>query len=122
MMVRSPVGFVVPSSNAYSGFTTTGVLATAVVDFKVTGAWNKGWNFIAENGQKIFFAETAWLGSNDGNYYNSTPTGYYWVAIPSAHKENSTGYSLQIRSNQIDPAARIFQKANAFAVRPMKEK
>ena len=118
----SPVGFVVPSSNAYSGFTTTGVLATAVANFKVTGAWNKGWNFIAENGQKIFFAETAWLGSNDGNYYNSTPTGYYWVAVPSTHDQNSTGYCLQIRSNQIDPAARIFQKANAFAVRPMKEK
>lgn len=117
----SPVGFVVPASNAYSGFTTTGVKASDVNSFNLMDnnkTWKNGWHFKAEKGQSIFFPQTGWIGSNNSVLYLD-PVGYYWVAVPTS--SHQTAYSLRIASNQVDPAATIFQKANAFAVRPMKE-
>ena len=117
----SPVGFVVPASNAYSGFTTTGVMASDVNSFNLMDnnkTWKNGWHFKAEKGQSIFFPETGWIGSNDSKLYLKD-IGYYWVAVPTS--SHQTAYSLRIASNQVDPAAAVYQKANAFAVRPMKE-
>ena len=117
----SPVGFVVPASNAYSGFTTTGVMASDVNSFNLMDnnkTWKNGWHFKAEKGQSIFFPETGWIGSNDSKLYLKS-VGYYWVAVPTS--SHQTAYSLRIASDQVDPAASVYQKANAFAVRPMKE-
>ena len=116
----SPVGFVVPASNAYTGFTTSGGRATTVSNFNVTGNWNNGWNFKAEKGQSIYFPETGWLGSSDGAFY-SRSTGYYWVAVPSSYHPDRTSHALQVLSGVVDPTTTPYQKANAFAVRPMKE-
>ena len=117
----SPVGFVVPASNAYSGFTTTGVKASDVNSFNLMDnnkTWKNGWHFKAEKGQSLFFPQTGWIGSNNSVLYLD-PVGYYWVAVPTS--SHQTAYSLRIASNQVDPAASVYQKANAFAVRPMKE-
>ena len=120
----SPVGFVVPASNAYTGFTTSGGKATSVGNFNVTGNWNDGWNFKAEQGQSIYFSQTGWLGSNDGAFY-SRPIGYYWVAVPSfynAENPEATSYALRVLDKEVDPTTTPYQKGNAFAIRPMKEK
>ena len=117
----SPVGFVVPASNAYSGFTTTGVMASDVNSFNLMDnnkTWKNGWHFKAEKGQSIFFPQTGWIGSNNSVLYLKD-IGYYWVAVPTS--SHQTAYSLRIASDQVDPAASVYQKANAFAVRPMKE-
>ena len=117
----SPVGFVVPASNAFTGFTTSGGKATSVNNFNVTGNWNNGWNFKAEQGQSIYFSQTGWLGSNDGAFY-SRPIGYYWVAVPSSYNPDGTSYALRVLSTEVDPTTTPYQKGNAFAICPMKEK
>lgn len=117
----SPVGFVVPASNAYSGFTTTGVMASDVNSFNLMDnnkTWKNGWHFKAEKGQSLFFPQTGWIGSNDSKLYLKD-IGYYWVAVPTS--SHQTAYSLRIASDQVDPAATVYQKGNGFAVRPMKE-
>lgn len=82
----SPVGFKLPASNAFTGFTLTGTSATTPAE--VNGVWNnsgKYWNFYSKPNKRG--AQIAFLtfGSRDGGRLTLIRTnGYYWTAIPDA--------------------------------------
>lgn len=111
----SPVGFKMPSSGAFTGFTTTGESTSDVSEFNTVGAWNSGWNFKANGNATIYFpitylrpeisASLRW--NNDGHYY-------------SAGVSNYTGRGLHLTESRIDNTT-SYRKANTLAVRSVKE-
>ena len=69
----SPVGFKLPASNAFTGFTTTGT--SSGNGYKVNGTWDsslKGWNFYTDSSKNktIFFPASGYRNySNGGMLY-----------------------------------------------------
>ena len=83
----SPVGYSLPASNAFTGFTTTGENVYNQPDlFNVKGNFNKGWYFYCKpnkQGETVFFpACGSRLGYNAGSLGDVTKGGFYWVADP----------------------------------------
>ena len=89
----SPVGYSLPASNAFTGFTTTG---------QNVGAWNipatpeqinakqpfdKGWLFYTKpnkSGTTIFFQASGYRPYNSGSLNGVAPHGDYWSASPGS--------------------------------------
>ncbi|MCI6211632.1 fimbrillin family protein, partial [Bacteroides heparinolyticus] len=79
-----PVGYSLPPSNAFTGFTTTGQYAMDTSQFNVSGGWNNGLNFycgLNHTGDTVFFPASGWrytdaLQSNVGSHGSS------WLAVP----------------------------------------
>ncbi|MFK2357774.1 fimbrillin family protein, partial [Bacteroides fragilis] len=80
-----PVGFKLPASNAFTGFTKTGMSALSAS--QINGTWDnqkKGWNFYTDTTKirTIFFPLSGWR-----NYVNSAVKGIkawgnYWYGVP----------------------------------------
>ena len=86
-----PVGFHMPASNAFTGFTTNGQNSGPV---NATGTWNYGYNFnnkiINPDASVYFPASGSRHNSNGGLAYEDT-YGLYWLAVPY-----STGYGTNM--------------------------
>ena len=116
----SPVGFVVPPSGVFTGFTTTGANTTNVALFNVDGAFDNGWNFFCglnKTGKTIFFPASGSRNSTAGAAYNVGGNGYSWSAFPySTTHGRYLGFSATLVYPQSNPS-----RSNGFAVRPVKE-
>ena len=86
-----PVGFKMPASNAFTGFTTTGQNSGTQSELNVDGTDNRqtyinnfGHNFWT-NGSKtatINFPASGYRGSEGGSLGSVGDNGYYWSAVP----------------------------------------
>ena len=86
-----PVGFKMPASNAFTGFTTTGQYAFMASQFNVDGAIdrqtyqnNYGFNFWTNNSKTatINFPASGCLHYNVGDRIDVDSRGYCWSAVP----------------------------------------
>ena len=115
-----PVGYKMPPSNAFTGFTTTGENTGIPSQFNVSGTFNNGWNFycgLKKTGDTVFFPASGWREASSAMPTNVGFTGCYWSAVPNG---NGYGWSLNFSKDSVFPLEGYFQ-ANGFGVRPFQE-
>jgi len=76
-----PVGFHVPESHAFTGFTTTGQYSNNSSQFNISGSFSKGYFFWTDDTKTatIFFPALGWWHS-DGSMQDYAGGGYYFPA------------------------------------------
>ena len=117
----SPVGYSLPASNAFTGFTTTGGLASNSSEFNVKGNWDKGWYFYTKKNKKgntVFFPACGWRHYYAGSLRRVAAGGFYWVAGPI---DRNGGRYLSFDSGYVGS---LFGTGRCYGlpVRPAKEK
>ena len=116
-----PVGFKLPASNAFTGFTTTG--SNTSNNYPANGIWDStrnGWNFYAQAnraGQLIFFPASGTRNYIDGKVSLINSDGLYWSTGP--HNQSS-GWRLNFRSSYVNPLGNYYRSAG-YGLRPVKE-
>ena len=122
----SPVGFKMPASNAFTGFTTTGQYSSTQSELNVDGTsdWqtyqnNFGHNFWTSSSKTatIYFPASGYRNYGIGSLGFVGSRGYYWSAVPF-----STLYScsLYFGSGDMTPLYNVY-RACGFAARPVSE-
>ncbi len=112
----SPVGFKLPASNAFTGFTKDGYISSP------NGRWDellKGWSFFTNpnRDKTIFFPALGYREYEDGKLYWVTSIGYYWTAIPQTVQKSR---NLEITSHKVDPLSNS-KNACGFGIRSSQE-
>ena len=122
-----PVGFKMPASNAFTGFTSNGQYQSGAANINANGtadSWDKfsaayGHNFYT-NGSKtatIFFPASGFRGNSDGSLGGVGNYGYYWSAVPS---DTGNGCSLSFGWSSVIPQGGS-DRSVGFAARPVSE-
>jgi hypothetical protein len=119
----SPVGFRLPPSNAFTGFTTTGVRSVTpgawnVVD-PTTAAYERdgGWRFrTGASGESMLFSATGYLRYDTGAL-TGPAIGFHWSAGPI---NDGYGYYLQFNSGEVNPLGEG-GRGMGVSVRPIAE-
>ena len=122
-----PVGFKMPASNAFTGFTSNGQNQSGAANINANGtadSWDKfsaayGHNFYT-NGSKtatIFFPASGFRGYSDGSLSNVGNVGYYWSAVPGS---TNIGCSLGFSWGSVNPQNNNY-RSYGFAARPVSE-
>ena len=122
-----PVGFKMPASNAFTGFTSNGQNQSGAANINANGtadSWDKfsaayGHNFYT-NGSKtatIFFPASGFRDGSDGSLYNVGFNGYYWSAVPGS---TSYGCGLNFYWSGVNPQGN-YDRSFGFAARPVSE-
>ena len=124
----SPVGYSLPASNAFTGFTTTGgnVGAEASTPFspdKVNAKFpfDKGYYFYTKPnkaGNTFFFVASGWRDPISSALYGSSIGGYYQPAVPSS---TSFGRHLSFHSSHTHPLNNL-HRGYGWSVRSAEEK
>lgn len=112
----SPVGFKLPASNAFTGFTKTGKKS------EPNGTWNssmKGWNFYTDSSKSktIFFPASGCRSNSRSMTILVGRSGSCWSAIPYGH---GSGHILDFYPSSVDPL-HYHDRAYGFAVRSSQE-
>ena len=132
----SPVGYHLPPSNAFTGFTYNGNNIsgsyygsqynspyTSASDFTTNGGWifycNKmnGASDYDTAGGTIFFPASGYRVNSSGELSGVGYRGYYWSAVPNAA---NSGRGLAFYSTYVYPLSSGY-RAYGFAVRPVQE-
>ena len=116
----SPVGFKLPASNAFTGFTTTGEYVSTLS--QINGEWDsslKGWNFYTDSSKNktIFFPASGYRYYSGGGANLVGSYGYCWSAVPNAQ---SNGRGLSFGSSSVSPLNNGY-RACGFGVRSSQE-
>ena len=122
-----PVGFKMPASNAFTGFTSNGQYQSGAANINANGtadSWDKfsaayGHNFYT-NGSKtatIFFPASGFRYYSDGSLGNVGYYGYFWSAVPSNTYDGCFLYFVWSGVNPQYNNCRSF----GFAARPVSE-
>ena len=117
----SPVGYSLPASNAFTGFTTTGQASGNPNEFNIQGSFHKGWYFYCKpnkKGNTLFFQALGWRYDITGSLDYMTLDGLYWVAGPSGRKN---GRYLHFSSGYVYPLDNT-NRAFGFPVRSAEER
>jgi len=102
----SPVGYSLPASNAFTGFTDTGLNTgntSNPAEYNVKGTWDKGWWFCGKankSGATTFFPASGYRYYNTGSLGDVTRYGFYWVAGPNG---SDIGRYLDFSSGRVSP-------------------
>ena len=117
----SPVGFKLPPSNAFTGFTTTGEYVSTLS--QINGEWDsslKGWNFYTDSSKNktIFFPASGCRSYSNGGAYSVGSYGYCWSAVPYSQ---SYGRYLRFYSSGVYPLNGSYNRAFGFGVRSSQE-
>ena len=122
-----PVGFKMPASNAFTGFTSNGQdqNTAANINAKETNeSWDKfsaayGHNFYTNSSKNatIFFPALGFRNNMDGSLDNVRDYGYYWSAVP---KKTDYGCYLNFRWNFVSPQEDK-EHSSGLVVRPVSE-
>ena len=117
----SPVGYSLPASNAFTGFTNTGQASGNPNEFNIQGSFHKGWYFYCKpnkQGETVFFPTCGSRDYNTGSLYDVATYGFYWVAGPY---DTSSGRDLFFLSNYVYP---LFGNTlgHGFSVRSAEER
>ncbi|ADV43735.1 fimbrillin family protein [Bacteroides helcogenes] len=115
-----PVGFKLPASNAFTGFTITGVSVST--GSQINGAWNnskKGWNFYTDSskGQTIFFPASGWRNYSGGGMSGWGGYGCCWSALPVYPVY---GQHLYFNWSNVNPLS-DYNRPYGFGVRPSRD-
>ena len=122
-----PVGFKMPSSNAFTGFTTTGQNSFIQSELNVDGTSdeqtfqnNFGHNFWTSGSKTatINFPASGFRKDEFGTLYFVGDAGYYWTAVPDGM---GRGYNLYFHSGGVYPLHGSEEGSYGFAVRPVSE-
>ena len=122
-----PVGFKMPASNAFTGFTSNGQYQSGAANINANGtadSWDKfsaayGHNFYT-NGSKtatIFFPASGFRYSSDGSLVGVGYYGYGWSAVPGS---TFNGCGLDFSWSYVNPQ-NSNNRSYGFAVRPVSE-
>ena len=122
-----PVGFKMPASNAFTGFTSNGQYQSGAANINANGtadSWDKfsaayGHNFYT-NGSKtatIFFPASGFRSGSGGSLGNVGYGGYYWSAVPS---DTYGGCYLDFIWSNVNPQSYV-NRSYGFAARPVSE-
>ena len=116
----SPVGFKLPPSNAFTGFTTTGEYVSTLS--QINGEWDsslKGWNFYTDSSKNktIFFPASGYRGYSNGGAKYVGSFGFCWSAVPNGQ---SGGRYLGFYSSGVYPLD-YNNRAYGFGVRSSQE-
>ena len=118
-----PVGFKMPASNAFTGFTANGQNG-GTMNVDGTSDWqtyqnNFGHNFWTSSSKTatINFPASGFRNNNDGSLYGVGYSGYYWSAVPDGAYG---GCNLVFASGYVYPLGGI-DRAFGFAARPVSE-
>ena len=126
----SPVGYSIPASNAFTGFTTTGrnvsdwpnpLTPETKAKFNVKGDFDKGWYFYTKpnkQGSTMFFPAPGSRFRLTGSLSNVTADGFYCVAGPGNWDD---GRSLSFSSVLVFPLRDTY-RSYGFTVRCAAEK
>lgn len=124
----SPVGFSVPANDAFTGFTTTGVLSNNINQINAdatieaeTYKNNFGHNFWTNSSktETIFFPAAGYREARNGSTLTKYGvSGEYWTATPN---DNNNGNVLGFGHNVVHPLYRNI-RSFGFSVRPVAEK
>ena len=99
----SPVGYSLPASNAFTGFTTTGQNTWNSTEFNVKFPFDKGWYFYTKpnkQGNIFWFPASGYRYYYAGSLYDETTRGYCLVAGPAS--TNGSRY-LNFHSGYVSP-------------------
>ena len=116
----SPVGYSLPASNAFTGFTTTGNNTGNRAEYNVKGGFDKGWYFYTKQnktGQILFFHASGYRAYNSGALDVFSRNGYYWTAGQSSI---TSGMLLFFTSSHVLPLYN-FERYLGFNVRSAEE-
>ena len=117
----SPVGYSLPASNAFTGFTTTGGNTGNSSEYNVLGGFNKGWYFYTKpnkQGETVFFPACGYRYYGAGSLSTVTAAyGWYWVAGPNSWNSSRC---LLFRSGFVRPLLGS-NRSGGFSVRCAKE-
>ena len=122
-----PVGFKMPASNAFTGFTSNGQYQSGAANINANGtadSWDKfsaayGHNFYT-NGSKtatIFFPASGFRSYSDGSLGNVGYDGCYWSAVPG---NTYGGCCLNFGWSFVYPQYNYY-RSYGFAARPVSE-
>ena len=119
-----PVGFKMPTSNAFTGFTANGQNG-GTMNVDGTSDWqtyqnNFGHNFWTSSSKTatINFPASGYRDSNDGSLSNVGSGGYYWSAVSVSA---SLGCNLGFSSGSVSPLSSYYVRTYGFAARPVSE-
>ena len=116
----SPVGYKLPPSNVYTGFTTTGQYTSDPSQFNVQGPWNKGRNFhcgLNHSGSTVFFPASGYRYVNSAVPYYVGSIAFYWTAGPN---DTGNGRSLYFYPGYVSPLSN-FSRSCGVGVRAAQE-
>ena len=117
----SPVGYSLPASNAFTGFTTTGGNTSNPAEFNVNGGFDKGWWFCGKankSSAKVFFPVSGSRDYNTGSLHAVTTVGICWVAGPDYR---GYGRYLGFDSGGVHPLNGTY-RSYSWSVRSAEEK
>lgn len=122
-----PVGFKMPASNAFTGFTSNGQYQSGAANINANGtadSWDKfsaayGHNFYTNSSKNatIFFPASGYRSYSDGSLVEVGSNGIYWSAVPGS---TNNGCYLHFNWSSMDPQLDNY-RAFGFAARPVSE-
>ena len=122
-----PVGFKMPASNAFTGFTSNGQNQSGAANINVNGtadSWDKfsaayGHNFYTNSSKNatIFFPASGFRYSSGGSLSDVGGNGCYWSAVPYSA---DIGCSLVFHWGDVIPQSSNY-RSFGFAARPVSE-
>ena len=122
-----PVGFKMPASNAFTGFTSNGQYGSGAANINANGtadSWDKfsaayGHNFYTNSSRNatIFSPASGFRSFSDGSLYNVGYNGYYWSAVPYG---TNSGCYLFFDLSGVNPQ-NFINRSYGFAARPVSE-
>ena len=121
-----PVGFKMPASNAFTGFTSNGQVQSGAANINADGTTDYqkylaayGHNFYTNSSKNatIFFPASGIRTDSGGSLYNVGQDGNYWSAVPDG---TDFGYSLIFGRTIVGPHTGNY-RAWGFAARPVSE-
>ena len=112
-----PVGFKMPASNAFTGFTTNGENRGTV---NASGTQGDGWNFnnkIFNPDATVYFPASGYRHNANGSLIGIGEAGYYWSAVPA---DIGNGCYLFFYRGNVNPKY-TSHRSYAYSVRPVSE-
>ena len=127
----SPVGYSLPASNAFTGFTTTGqnvgspppAIPFNIDRINAKSPFDNGWYFYTKKnkqGNTFFFQASGWREIDKGNINLTLAHGFYWVAIPN--KIPNRGRNLGFNFQNVFPLDFNYNYSFGMSVRSAEEK
>lgn len=123
----SPVGFKVPPSGAFNGFSRTAGKVTNPADFNVEGGWDAGWHFnnkLSNPNKTIFLPITGYRTLPDGKLHYQEWGGYWsastFLNYSSPSIWNSWSQCFNLTQSVVYPG-NASQWANGLSIHPIKD-
>ena len=118
----SPVGYSLPASNAFTGFTDTGLNTGNPAEYNVYGVFDKGWYFYCKpnkQGETVFFQTFGWRLHNPGKQERFNIGGWLWTSGTNI-KTEGRGFGFRL-SAAVFPLDYDLYRSYGLAVRSAEE-